>query len=98
MSQIADRFSGECDSLISQRQQGSDKNETVQKGVHMNGKVTDLKTDAELLRSLKEAAQHKPTKEEKLEQRVSFVVGSLKSDSDMTREQVKRLVEEEAAE
>lgn len=64
----------------------------------MNAKVVELKTDAELLRSLQEDGQRKPTAEEALEQRVSFVLGSLKSDSEMTRDQVRRLIQAEAAE
>lgn len=66
------------------------------RGCDMNAKVAELKTDPELLRSLHEAAQRKPTAEEALEQRASFVVGSLKSDSGMTREEVKRLIKETA--
>jgi hypothetical protein len=64
----------------------------------VNAKVVELKTDGELLRSLREAAQRKPTAEEALEQRVSFVYGSMKTDSQITRDQVRKLIQEDAAE
>lgn len=65
-------------------------------GDYVNDKVAELKTDAGLLKSLREAGQRKPSAEEALEQRVSFVLGSLKSDSTITREQVRRQIKESA--
>lgn len=59
----------------------------------MGDAFTQLKTDDALLRKLSE--HKKPTPEDVREQRVSFVFGTLDADSPMTREQVRRLVEEE---
>ena len=63
----------------------------------MNGKVVEIRTDEALLRALTESSPRKPTAEEALEQRVSFVYGSMKSDSDLTREQVKKIIVEQEA-
>jgi hypothetical protein len=60
----------------------------------MNTKFLELKTDEKLLNALKNAK--KLSAEEVLEQRVSFVYGSMKSDSSVTREQVKKVLEESA--
>lgn len=55
----------------------------------------DLKTNPDLLCALKGAAQQKQTADESLEQRVSFVYGSLGSKNGVTREQVRMLILEQ---
>lgn len=55
----------------------------------------DLKTDPGLLSALQGAAQHKQTAAEMLEQRVSFVYGSVGSQNGVTREQVRKLILEQ---
>ncbi|WP_028681526.1 hypothetical protein [Pseudomonas chlororaphis] len=55
----------------------------------------DLNTSPDLLLALKGAAQHKQTPEEVLEQRVSFVYGSVGSENGVTREQVRKLILEQ---
>lgn len=57
--------------------------------------LKDLKTSDEVLGALHQAAAHKPTATETLEQRVSFVYGSVKSNSSITREQVKKVLADE---
>jgi hypothetical protein len=59
-------------------------------------KVIDLKTDSKLLNELK-SAKSKLTPREALEQRVSFVYGSMKSDNALTKEQVKRAILDQEA-
>ncbi|MGY4638144.1 hypothetical protein [Pseudomonas sp. TE24901] len=55
----------------------------------------DLDTSPDLLLALKGAAQHKQSAEEVLEQRVSFVYGSVGSKNGVTREQVRKLILEQ---
>ncbi|PCR93240.1 MULTISPECIES: hypothetical protein [Pseudomonas] len=55
----------------------------------------DLKTDPSLLCALHGASQHKQTAAEMLEQRVSFVYGSVSSNNGVTREQVRKLILEQ---
>ncbi|MBD8272757.1 hypothetical protein [Pseudomonas fluorescens] len=55
----------------------------------------DLKTDPGLLCALQGASQHKQTAAEMLEQRVSFVYGSVSSRNGVTREQVRKLILEQ---
>ncbi|RON55977.1 hypothetical protein [Pseudomonas frederiksbergensis] len=55
----------------------------------------DLNTSPDLLLALKGASQHKQTAEEVLEQRVSFVYGSVGSKNGVTREQVRKLILEQ---
>ncbi|MBY5349569.1 hypothetical protein GUK30_14095 [Rhizobium leguminosarum] len=50
--------------------------------------MTDLKTDAALLKNLRTAASRKLTAEELYKQRVSFIMGSLSDSSTVTRAQV----------
>jgi len=47
-----------------------------------------LKTDEALLKALRAAAVHKMTAAEIREQKISFILGSLKSESGVTREKV----------
>ncbi len=58
----------------------------------MGDAIVNLKTSADLLAELRNAK--KPSAEELKEQRVSFVFGSLDSKSPVTREQVRRMLEE----
>ena len=55
--------------------------------------TTELKTDAELLRRLAEAARHQMTREELRLQRISFILGSMPEDSTVTRQQVEAVLE-----
>lgn len=55
----------------------------------------DLKTDPGLLSALRGAAQHKQTAAEILEQRVSFVYGSVDSQNGVTRDQIRMLILEQ---
>lgn len=57
----------------------------------MGDEIVRLKTDALLLQKLRETRE--PSAAEVKEQRVSFVFGSLDSESPMTREQVRQMVE-----
>ena len=56
----------------------------------MNIKVVELTTDESLLEALKRTASHKPTQEERQQQQVSFIYGSMKDESGITKEQVRR--------
>lgn len=56
--------------------------------------IRELKTDKSVLRRLERGKAPSPA--EVKEQRVSFVYGSLDSKSTMTREQVRKLVENAA--
>jgi hypothetical protein len=58
----------------------------------MNIKV--IKTDDSLLQALHAGTHRKITSKNALEQRVSFVYGAMKADSNVTREQVKRAIVE----
>lgn len=59
----------------------------------------DLKTDPGLLSALQGASQRKQTAAEMLEQRISFVYGSVSSKNGVTRDQVRQLIlEQEGAE
>ncbi|WP_191830891.1 hypothetical protein [Pseudomonas fluorescens] len=55
----------------------------------------DLKTDPGLLSALQGASQHKQSAAEMLEQRVSFVYGSVDSQNGVTREQIRKLILEQ---
>lgn len=57
--------------------------------------VLNLKTDSSLLKALKKASSEKPDAKELLEQRVSFIFGSLDEDSPMTHEQIKQILDEQ---
>lgn len=51
-----------------------------------------LKTDAELLNVIKKTAAKKPSAQELIEQRVSYVFGLLDDDSPLTKEQVRKVI------
>ncbi|MNF60139.1 hypothetical protein D3C84_417470 [compost metagenome] len=68
---------------------------TSAKEVNVAKNFLDLNTSPDLLLALKGAAQHKQTAEEVLEQRVSFVYGSVGSKNGITREQVRKLIFEQ---
>lgn len=53
-----------------------------------------LKTDEKLLKALKDSGSRKISNRELHEQRVSYVYGSMKPNSQMTKERVKQLLEE----
>lgn len=52
-----------------------------------------LRTNEDLLKALQESAARKPTSEQLEMQRLSFVMGSLDEDNDMTREEVQSVLE-----
>lgn len=51
-----------------------------------------LRTDESLLKALREAAISKMTAAELREQRISFILGTLKEDSGVTREKVEQVL------
>jgi hypothetical protein len=62
----------------------------------MGDAVLQLKTDNSLLKALEKASSAKPDADELMEQRVSFIFGSLKTESNITHAQIKQvLVEQE---
>lgn len=65
------------------------------KDKYMNMKVVEIATDENLLDALRKVADHKPSRDEVTQQRVSFVYGALKSDSGITKEQVKKAIAQE---
>jgi hypothetical protein len=65
----------------------------------MGSEALDLKTDKQLLDALQQASKAKQTVGEILEQRVSFVLGSMDPDREVTRAEIRRaLVAQEGAE
>lgn len=56
------------------------------RSIHNGGKMTGIHTDPTLLDALKQAAGKKLTAEQLRRQKVSFIMGSLKQDSTITRE------------
>ena len=58
----------------------------------MGNSMRKLHTDAKLIQALSKSAKHKQSAEERQKQRVSFVFGSLDSDSGVTRDRVSELV------
>jgi hypothetical protein len=54
--------------------------------------MPDLKTDESLLDALKRASTHSQTADEVERQRVSFIMGSLKTSSGVTRAQVQEIL------
>lgn len=54
----------------------------------------DIKTDKELLESLRYAASRELSRAELLAQRVSFIIGNLPKESTITREQVEEILEQ----
>jgi SpoU rRNA methylase family enzyme len=61
----------------------------------MGDAIVKLKTDNTLLEALERASAARLGPEELLEQRVSFIYGSINSDSDVTREQIKQMLVEQ---
>lgn len=60
---------------------------------HTRDKMTELRTDEALLRALERAASQTPTINQIDKQRISFVMGALPTDNEMTREQVQSVLE-----
>lgn len=61
----------------------------------MSNESLELKTSEELLEALRGALAKKPTPQDILEQRVSFVFGSLGADNSVTREKVRQIITEQ---
>lgn len=61
----------------------------------MSNEILELKTSSALLDALHNSLSKKPTAEEIMEQRVSYVFGSLDSDSSVTRDRVRKLLAEQ---
>ena len=57
--------------------------------------MAELKTNEALLRALKVASTRKPTAEELHRQRVSYIMGTLKETSGVTRDRVERVLAEQ---
>ncbi len=60
----------------------------------MGNDISSLKTDPTLLEALNQAASRKLTSKERLEQRVSFVVGAIGADSGAIRDRIKQVIVE----
>jgi hypothetical protein len=58
----------------------------------MSTNLQNLKTSADLLQRIRTAAPRKPSAQDALEQRVSFVYGSMAKNSGVTREQVRKVI------
>ena len=54
--------------------------------------MTELKTRDSVLKALEAARHHRPTPEELHRQRVSFIFGSLKDSSNVTRERIESIL------
>ena len=61
----------------------------------MSERIPEIKPDNALLKALKSAASGKLTHEELFEQRVSFVYGSLKLSSSLTKGRVREIIKEQ---
>jgi hypothetical protein len=57
--------------------------------------MTDLKTNPSLLNALERAAATKPSADQLRKQRISFIIGSLKDTSDVTRDKVRKILAEQ---
>jgi hypothetical protein len=57
------------------------------------GALTGIRTSEALLEALEKSAARPLSHERMEEQRISFVMGALDDDNDMTREQVERVLE-----
>jgi hypothetical protein len=55
----------------------------------------DLKTNAALLEALKRASVRGPTADEVAKQRLSFVMGSLKTTNEITRAEVQQILNQQ---
>ena len=62
----------------------------------MTTNFLDLQTSPELLNKLRNYAAAEQSATEIFEQRVSFVLGSMKEGSGVTREQVRKVISEQA--
>lgn len=58
----------------------------------MGSDVSELRSSTELLDALQRSASRKLTNTEILEQRVSFVFGSMASSSSVTRQHIKQVI------
>lgn len=58
----------------------------------MNESLLSLKTDEQLLAAVRVAGNRRMTPDEMLEQRVSFVYGSMDAKSAVTRERVRQML------
>ena len=65
------------------------------RGKTMGNALENLKTDASLLEALEKSSAMKPNADELLEQRVSFIYGSLKPESGITHERIKQILVEQ---
>lgn len=61
----------------------------------MENQMLNLKTKSSLLAMLTTATSNKPSSEQLLKQRVSFVYGSLDPEGGVTREQVRQIIVEQ---
>lgn len=61
----------------------------------MGDEVLALKTDSSLLSALKAATSKRQTSDELLEQRVSFIFGSIKAGNGVTREHIREVLVEQ---
>ena len=61
----------------------------------MGEEVLQLKTDEALLEKIKKAADIKQNAEQILEQRVSFIFGSMDKDSTITRDRIRKALLEQ---
>lgn len=57
--------------------------------------MTDLRTDEGLLQALKSASSRTPSFEQLERQRLSFVMGALPDDNNMTRDEVQSVIEQQ---
>jgi hypothetical protein len=55
--------------------------------------MTELKTKPDLLEALRRASTRAPTAEEIRKQRVSFIMGTLKDNSSVSRERVQEILD-----
>jgi hypothetical protein len=63
----------------------------------MGDVVEKLKTNVALLKALEKASHAKPSTGELLEQRVSFIYGSIGAEGALTREKIKQILVEQGA-
>lgn len=61
----------------------------------MGDVILKLKTENSLLEALKKASEERPNPNELLEQRVSFIFGSLKVESSITHDRIKKILVEQ---
>jgi hypothetical protein len=61
----------------------------------IGNKIPKIETNKILIEALKSATSRKLTAKELLEQRVSFIYGSLKSNSSITKEEVRKAIKKQ---